>query len=206
MFITFEGIDRSGKSTQAKKLHNHLLKTGYKSILIREPGGTKVSERVRDILLDKKCKPMDFVTEFLLFSASRRQLTEEVIVPNLKKGVIVICDRYFDSSTAYQGYGGKVDTKVIRTINKISTSDLIPDISFLIEISYAESIKRKNAMKSINDRIEERHKMYFNKVVQGYREIAKKNKRVVILDGKNSIDEIHNKIKSLLTIKQKSLK
>lgn len=206
MFITFEGIDRSGKSTQAKMLNDYLVRSGIKTILIREPGGTKVSERIREILLDKNCKPMDFLTEFFLFSASRRQLTEEIILPNLKKGIIVICDRYYDSSTSYQGYGGKVDIKIINTINKISTGGLIPDLTFLIDISFSESVKRKKAMSGIDDRIEGRKKTYYDKVVNGYREISKKNKRVILIDGKMPIEEIHKKIKSLLNNKLKSLK
>lgn len=206
MFITFEGIDRSGKSTQAVMLKNYLIQSGRKVILIREPGGTKVSERIREILLDKNCKPMNFLTEFLLFSASRRQLTEEVILPNLKKNVIVICDRYFDSSTAYQGYGGKVDINIIKTVNKISTGGLNPDLTFLVDIPFSESVKRKIAMSGTDDRIEARKKTYYNKVVNGYREISKKNKRVVLIDGKKSIEEIHKKIITLLNIKLKSLK
>ena len=120
MFITFEGIDLCGKSTQAKLLYNYLRKTGKKVILVREPGGTLISEKIREILLDKKNSNMKYLTEFLLFSASRYQLTEEIIKPHLKKGYIVICDRYFDSSTAYQGYGGNLDIKLINRINKIA--------------------------------------------------------------------------------------
>ncbi|KXK06440.1 MAG: dTMP kinase [Ignavibacteriaceae bacterium] len=205
MFITFEGIDRSGKSTQAILLHNYLSGIGYRTKLIREPGGTRVSEKIRKILLDKSCKPMDFLTEFLLFSASRKQLTEEVIKPCLNQGVIVICDRYFDSSTAYQGYGGKVDMKIISMVNKISSAGVKPDLTFLIDITYPESIKRKGLMSSSNDRIEDRRAGYFNKVIKGYRELAKVNSRIVKLNGLKPVNEIHNKIKLLITGKLKSL-
>lgn len=111
MFITFEGLDLSGKSTQAKLLLKYFNSKKVKSILLREPGGTVISEKIRKILLDKEHLEMFPLTEFLLFSAARSQLVDEVIKPALKKGMVVLCDRYHDSSTAYQGYGGNLDLK-----------------------------------------------------------------------------------------------
>jgi len=202
MFITFEGIDLSGKSTQAKLLYGFFKKKKKKVILVREPGGTYISEKIRDILLDKNNHDMRYLTEFLLFSASRHQLVEQVIIPNLKKKFIVICDRYYDSSTAYQGFGGGIDLKMVDKINKFSTGDLVPDISFLININYKESLKRNFKIKKVQDRIEQKKLSYYNKVVKGYLEIASKNKkRFRVLDGKKSIEELHQEILLHLKIK-----
>ena len=199
MFITFEGIDLCGKSTQARLLHDYLKKRKKKTILVREPGGTVISEKIRKILLDKENHNMEYLTEFLLFSASRHQLVEEVVVPHLEKRYIVICDRYYDSSTAYQGYGGQLDLSIVNKINKFSTNDLVPDKSFLINISYKESLKRKSKINKVQDRIEQKKVSYYNKVVNGYLEIAAKNKkRFRVLDGRKSINELHKEILSYL--------
>ncbi len=199
MFITFEGIDLSGKSTQAKMLYKYLKSKKKKVILVREPGGTKASERIRDILLDKSLKKMTALTEFLLFSASRRQLTEEVIKPHLKKGYTVICDRYYDSSTAYQGYGGMIDLKTIKKINSIAAEKLNPDITFFVDIDMGESSKRRMVIKKTKDRMESKKEEYFKKVINGYRKLSSLHKdRFVRLDGKKSIDEIQTEILSTL--------
>lgn len=194
MFITFEGIDLSGKSTQARLLYDYLKKRKVKVEFLREPGGTEISEKIRKIILDKSNRKMNDLTEFLLFSAARCQLTEEIIKPQLAKGYTVICDRYFDSSTAYQGYGGKVDIDTIKRLNSVSTGNLNPDLTFLINISYRESLKRK-AQNRKTDRIEQKKGTYFNKVVNGYLDIASKNKkRIKVIDGTKSIEHIHTEI------------
>ena len=201
MFITFEGIDLCGKSTQAKLLYDFFKKKKKKCILVREPGGTYISEKIRNILLDNDNHDMRYLTEFLLFSASRHQLVEQVIIPNLKKKFVVICDRYYDSSTAYQGFGGEIDLKMVDKINKFSTDNLVPDISFLININYKESLRRKYKIKKVQDRIERKNLSYYNKVVKGYLEIASKNKkRFRVLDGKKSIEELHQEILSHLKL------
>lgn len=194
MFITFEGIDLSGKSTQARLLYDYLKKRKVKVEFLREPGGTEISEKIRKVILDKSNREMNDLTEFLLFSAARCQLTEEVIKPRLAKGYTVICDRYFDSSTAYQGYGGKVDIDTIKRLNSISTGNLNPDLTYLINISFRESLKRK-AQNRKTDRIEQKKGNYFNKVVNGYLDIASKNKkRIKVIDGTKSIEHIHSEI------------
>ena len=201
MFITFEGIDLCGKSTQSKLLKDYFKKKKKKVILVREPGGTYISEKIRNILLDKDNHNMRYLTEFLLFSASRHQLVEQVINHNLKKKYIVICDRYYDSSTAYQGFGGQIDLTMVNKINKFSTDNLIPDVSFLINIDYKESLKRKYKIRKVQDRIEQKKLSYYNKVVKGYLMIASKNKkRFRVLDGKKSIEELHREIISHLKI------
>ncbi len=204
MFITFEGIDLSGKSTQIKLLEEFLRNKNKKVISVREPGGTLISEKIRDILLDKKNLDMEYLTEYLLFSSSRQQLTKEIIIPNLKKKVFVLCDRYFDSSTAYQGYGGKIDLKIINSINKIAAEGLIPDITFLINISAEECVRRKKLNKKEEDRIEKKKISYYQKVIKGYLQIAKNHKdRLVVIDGTNSIQKIHNEIIETIKFKCK---
>lgn len=195
MFITFEGIDLSGKSTQIKLLAQYLKDRKKKVISVREPGGTEISEKIRDIILDKEHLKMEYLTEFLLFSASRHQLTKEIILPHLKKNYYVLSDRYFDSSTAYQGYGGKIDLKIINSINKIAAYNLIPDRTFLINISIEECIRRKRLMKKTEDRIEQKEISYYKKVINGYLKIADNNKqRFFVIDGTKSIKDIHGEI------------
>ena len=195
MFITFEGIDYSGKSTQARLLHEYLLKRKLKSILLREPGGTKISEKVREIILDKEHLEMTPLTEFLLFSASRSQLVSQVIKPHLEKGYIVICDRYYDSSTAYQGYGGEIDMRKIFTMNDYATGGLKPDLTFLIDISPSEAFKRAENRTGPRDRMENKTIRFYNRVHKGFLELANQNKnRFVILNGTLEITQIQNRI------------
>lgn len=195
MFITFEGIDLSGKSTQIKLLKEYLQKKKRKVISVREPGGTQISEKIRSLILDKEHLNMEYLTEFLLFSASRHQLTKEVIIPHLEKKYFVLSDRYFDSSTAYQGYGGIIDLKIINSINKVASCGLIPEITFLINISIEECIRRKKLIKKTEDRIEQKKISYYKKVINGYLKIAENNKRrFVVIDGTKEVREIHDEI------------
>lgn len=195
MFITFEGIDLSGKSTQIRLLEKYLKEKNKKVITVREPGGTEISEKIRNIILDKEHLKMEYLTEFLLFSASRQQLTKEIILPHLSKKYYVLSDRYYDSSTAYQGYGGKIDLKIINSINKIAAGGLVPDRTFLINISIDECILRKKQMKKAEDRIEQKEISYYKKVIKGYLQIAANNKkRFVVINGAESIQNIHEQI------------
>ena len=193
MFITFEGIDFCGKSTQVELLKNFLVKKGREVIVIREPGGTEISERIRDILLDRKNSEMKMETEFLLFSSSRSQLVRQVIIPSLQQDIIVISDRFHDSSTAYQGYGRGLDVEKIKQINSFAIADVLPDVTFLIDISVEESLKRKS-LKSHSelDRIEISSDNFYQKVRQGYLKIAEDENRFVVIDGSLKIEEIHN--------------
>jgi dTMP kinase len=194
MFITFEGIDYSGKSTQAKLLYEYLQSKKVKSLLVREPGGTKISEKIREILLNREHLEMLPLTEFFLFSASRSQLVNEVIKPNLKRSVVVICDRYYDSSSAYQGYGGKVDVKKIFEVNDFAASGLKPDMTFFIDIPPKKAFARAKE-KHTFDRIETKQLSFYNRVRKGFLDIANKNKkRFVVIDGEKSIDEIHRTV------------
>ncbi|MBK9225961.1 MAG: dTMP kinase [Ignavibacteria bacterium] len=200
MFITFEGIDLSGKSTQIKLLAEYLTKLKKKVVIVREPGGTKISEKIRDILLDKDHYEMADTTEFMLFSASRRQLTEEIIIPSLKKRSYVISDRYYDSSTAYQGYGGGLDLKMINSINNVASCGIEPDITILLEIDLQCWLSRKKTEGRTEDRIESKKIAYYRKVINGYKKIAEMNKkRFVIVDATASKQEVHENIVSALS-------
>ncbi len=192
MFITFEGIDFCGKSTQVKLLKSYLENQNRTVKLIREPGGTEISEKIRGILLDKKNSGMVIETEVLLFSAARSQLVREVILPYLQKGYYVISDRFHDSSTAYQGYGRGIPLDAVFQIHKIAIGNTIPDITFIIDIPVEEAERRKALNSNIElDRIEITKENFFERVRQGYFSIAKSEKRFRILDGTLSIETLH---------------
>jgi len=194
MFITFEGIDFCGKSTQVELLKKYL--TSKKKIveLIREPGGTTISEMVRSILLDKVHENMCNETEIFLFSASRAQLVREKIRPYLMKGYYVISDRFHDSSTAYQGFGRGLSIEAIVKIHNLAIGETIPDITFFIDIPVeeAENRKRQKLHREL-DRIEVSERDFFEKVRNGYLYLSK-DKRFRKLDGTQSVQEIHKQI------------
>jgi len=143
MFITFEGMDFCGKSTQVKLLSDYLKQIGKNVVTIREPGGTNISEKIRDILLDKNNKEMFVESELLLFSASRAQLVREIIIPKLMEGYFVLSDRFHDSSIAYQGYGRGINLEHVTKIQEFAIGEAIPDITFFIDIPIEEMEKRK---------------------------------------------------------------
>lgn len=196
MFITFEGIDFCGKSTQIELLKYYLMNKGNTVIVIREPGGTEISEKIRDILLDKKNNRMYMETELFLFSASRSQLIREKIKQYTSKGAYVISDRLHDSTIAYQGFGRGINLDDIRTINRLALGDTVPDITFLIDISIDEMINRKSQkLQRSPDRMELNNKEFFNRVRDGYLWIAAADsKRVKVIDGTKSIEKIHQEI------------
>ncbi|GMU95938.1 MULTISPECIES: dTMP kinase [Ignavibacterium] len=193
MFITFEGIDFCGKSTQVELLKNYFEKKGKTVKVIREPGGTEISEKIRDILLDKKNNKMFMETELLLFSASRAQLVREKINPFIEEGAIVISDRFHDSSTAYQGYGRGLPIDSVLNVHKLAIGNTIPDITFIIDIPVSIAVQRK-AEKTHQelDRIEVSSNDFYEKVRNGYLSIAKEENRFRVVDGTKSIEEIHN--------------
>ncbi|MFH0735964.1 MAG: dTMP kinase [bacterium] len=192
MFITFEGLDFCGKSTQVKLLIEYLEKKGNKVCLLREPGGTAISEKIRDILLDKKNYEMCIESELLLFYASRAQLIKEKILPELAAGNIVISDRFHDSSTAYQGYGRGLSVQFIDKLNEFVVNNSSPNITFFIDLPINVIEKRKlNCKKEDLDRIESSELEFWQRVRIGYHQIAKKESRFCIIDGTKSIEEIH---------------
>ncbi|PJA96953.1 MAG: dTMP kinase [Ignavibacteriales bacterium CG_4_9_14_3_um_filter_34_10] len=195
MFITFEGMDFCGKSTQVKLLSDYLKQIGKNVITIREPGGTSISEKIRNILLDKNNKEMFVESELLLFSASRAQLVREIIIPKLMEGYFVLSDRFHDSSIAYQGYGRGINLEHVTKIQEFAIGEAIPDITFFIDIPIEEMEKRKLqfSFESL-DRIELSQKRFYEKVRQGYLNLSKKNNRFVKIDGRKSIQDIHKLI------------
>jgi dTMP kinase len=195
MFITFEGIDFCGKTTQVELLKNYLVENGKQVEIIREPGGTIISEKVREVLLDKKHYHMFMETEIFLFSASRAQLVREKIRPYLGKGFYVISDRFHDSTTAYQGFGRGIDVSTVNHINSLAIGETIPDVTFIIDIPVNIADKRKRNKNSNDlDRIEISNTTFYEKVRNGYLKLAKTEKRFKIINGTSTIEEIHNKI------------
>ncbi|HQJ75283.1 MAG TPA: dTMP kinase [Bacteroidota bacterium] len=194
MFITFEGIDKSGKTTQSKFLIERLSNLGYTVKFLREPGGTKISEKIRDILLDIDNKEMFPATEFLLYSASRAQLVNEVIIPALNNNEVIVCDRYYDSSLAYQGFGRGIDLNIINFINNFA-APVKPDLTFFMDIHISELNHRTNKMYVQKDRLEISGDSFFNKVREGYLSIAQNEPdRFVVIDGSKPKDEISSLI------------
>lgn len=201
MFISFEGIDFSGKSTQIELLKDYLVEHNKKVEILREPGGTEISEKVRKILLDNKNDKMFAEAELLLFSASRAQLVREKIRPYLEKGIYVISDRFHDSSTAYQGYGRGIPVGVVKSIHDLAIGDTIPDLTFFIDIPVGIANERKKKKTKIKlDRIEVADIEFYNRVRSGYLEIARKEERFKVIDGTQTIETIQNQIISELEL------
>jgi len=196
-FISIEGFDGTGKSTQSKLLKDGLEKANINSIIVREPGSTNFSEKIRNII--KENTEIEIMTELLLFQTSRSELVSKIIKPNLEKGKVVITDRYTDSSIAYQGYGGGIDINLIEELNKISTSDLTPNLTFLLDMDVKDSIertlKRNNEENEQIDKFENKDFDFHEKVKNGFNEIMKKNKdRVIKIDASKEIEVISKKI------------
>lgn len=199
-FISFEGIDGCGKSTQVKMLLNAMNKTERNTILVREPGGTIISEEIRQILLHRHISNISDRTEALLMTGSRAQLTYEVIMPKLINGQNVIADRFYDSTLAYQGGGRKLDLDWLIKLNHFATYDLEPDVTFLIDILPEEASKRKSKE---GDRIERAGIELQTLVRDTYLELSIRFKeRIVVIDGHDTIENIHSLIIEELKRKQ----
>lgn len=196
MFITFEGIDLAGKTTQVQLLANYLMKKGYKVVTLREPGGTEISEKIRDILLNPSNELNPF-TELFLFEAARGDLVRKVIKPFLQRGSVVICDRFWDSTLAYQGYGRNLPLDFVEKCNFYASEGLVPDITFLLDIPLEIMFKR--AQSKTVDRMESQTTEFLLRVLNGFRELAERYpERIFVLDGKDTIENIHGKIVSYL--------
>ena len=201
--LTFEGIDGAGKSTQINLLTEALNNKGYDFILFREPGGTKISEQIRSILLNNENQLLSPIAETLLFMSARAQLVNEKIIPELAKGKIVICDRFIDSTTAYQGYGRYMDIEHIEILNKFSTQHIIPNLTIFIDIDPKIAADRKGDLTS--DRMEISGLEFFIRVRNGYNEIIQKfPKRFIKIDGNQSKEVVFKSI--IKNIEKKILK
>ncbi len=189
-FITFEGIEGSGKSTQAKNAADYLKSEGFEVVLMREPGGTKIGEAIRDILLDKENVAMTPETELLLYNAARVQIVTELIRPHLEKGTIVICDRFVDSTIAYQAYAGGVDLGFTKTICSFASLSCLPDLTFLMDSDVERGLERCGR----GDRMELKSLDFHQAVRDGFLKIAEASKErfcvvneMPIADGKEFV-------------------
>jgi dTMP kinase len=189
LFITFEGGDGSGKSTQAELLFKKLQTVGVPVLLTREPGGTQLGEHISDLLKWSKAVPLTPTAELLLFNASRAQLVETVIKPSLAKGVVVISDRFTDSTVAYQSYGRGIPLNIVETINSLATGGLKPDLTILVDVPVSIGFGRKKDSKK--DRFEEENIVFHERVRSGYLRLAQSEpKRFLVIDGTQGVDAI----------------
>jgi dTMP kinase len=212
MFITFEGLDFCGKTTQAQLLVEKLSASSLPGDdqvrpvqIIREPGGTAISERLRGILLDRRNLELNDIAELFLFSASRAQLVEQIIRPALRRGEVVLCDRYYDSTTAYQGYGRGLDLRSVQLINRFATSGLVPDVTLLVDITVDEIDRRKQKSGVVFDRMENSGREFYERVRSGYLEMARlEPERFAVINGMAPIEVVENEIwRVLVAIERK---
>jgi len=199
LLITFEGIDGSGKSTQAQMAADWLRQQGRPVLSLREPGGTAIGEAIRSILLAKANTAMCQETELLLFAAARAQIIREVIEPALAAGTWVICDRFYDSTTAYQGYGRGINRVMIRQLQEIATGGRRPDRTFLLDVSIPVALKRLAGRPGKADRLDGEDTAFMIRTQEGYRAILHEEPdRVIRIDADSSVSEIQNNIISHL--------
>jgi len=204
LFITFEGLEGCGKTTQAKMLFDFLIKQKIPSIYTKEPGGTKIGDKIRKILLDQKNDGMDYKTEMLLFLASRAENVRLIILPALEEGKVVISDRFYDSTTAYQGYGRGIDLKIIKHLNNLVVGKAIPDLTFILDIDPYEGLRRSASFGNSREmRFEEEFinkkiiggKLFLERVRQGYYQLShEETGRIKIIDANKSKEDIFEEI------------
>ncbi|RMG66205.1 MAG: dTMP kinase [Calditrichaeota bacterium] len=194
-FISFEGLDFCGKSTQVRLLAQRLEKLNVTFQVVREPGGTKISEAIRQILLEPVNGEMHPRAEILLFEAARAQLVHEKLLPWLQGGGFLIADRFFDSTTAYQGYGRNLDIAFVRQLNQFATSHLVPARTFLLDIPAEESERRRRQAGQAGDRMESGDLELYRRIREGFLALAAQEpERFVILNGLLPIDQLHHQI------------
>jgi dTMP kinase len=205
MFITFEGIEGSGKTTQIKHVAEFLKRRGHDCIITREPGGTKIGEKIRSILLDPKSKDMDPLTELLLYIADRSQHINELVKPLLTEGKTVLCDRFYDATMAYQGFARGLYINLIKRLNKLILEDLKPDITILLDLSPEIGLSRawkqidKGTRESIETRFEEERLSFHKKVREGYLELARlEPERFRVIDASMDENQVQEEIIKIL--------
>ena len=198
MFISFEGSEGSGKSSQVQTLYEFLLQSGYNVLLTREPGGTAIGEQIRLVLSNLENTAMQVRTETLLFQASRSQLVEEVIRPYLAQGGIVLCDRYADSTLAYQGYGYQRELSMIRALIEFATGGLKPDVTLLLDLDVEEGLKRR-AKDGDWNRLDTYDLEFYRRVRQGYLElVSEEPQRWVVIDAGKPPDQVQAAIRDVV--------
>lgn len=199
LFITFEGPDGCGKSTQCQRLAEHLQSLGHNVLLTREPGGTEISQQVRQIIMDMKNKSMFPATEFLLFTSARAQLVREKIIPHLKGGGVVVADRYSDSSLAYQGFGHGIPLEIIRTITAFATDSLIPDLTLLLDIDAQRGLQRRHANQAEWNRLDDYDLAFHQRVREGFLELAKAEPhRWRLLNADQPVDSLQKEVRRVV--------
>lgn len=197
IFITFEGLDGSGKTTQIKLLYDYLKKKGFDVITAVEPGGTEIGRKIRKILLDKENHTISYRAETFLFLASRAELVSKIVAPALRKGKIVICDRFFDSTVVYQGIARGLGREKILDMSLWTTGGLVPDVTFLLSVKADRGKRRMDDASKKRDRIELEENNFRKKIYRGYINIARKNRdRFVVINGEKSIEDIFKEVKS----------
>lgn len=199
MFITFEGPEGSGKSTQINLVADYLIRLGYEVLCTREPGGTPIGDQIRRVLHDVGNTDMVARAEILLYSASRAQLVEQLILPHLAKGGIVLCDRYADSTYAYQGYGRQLDLETLRLITRFATQELKPDLTIYLDVDVVEGLRRKYAANTTGqgewNRMDRLDLEFHQRVRAGYLEMAQQEpERWLIVDASAPVDQIQQTI------------
>lgn len=194
-FITFEGAEGSGKSTQIRFAVRFLKRKGYPVLLLREPGGTLIGEAIRKILLDRKLRRMKVETELLLYLAARAELVRERIAPALRQGKVVVLDRYEDSTMAYQGFGGGISLKVIQSLSRFTRGRRIPDLTFLLDVETRKGLRRSGR----RDRIERKPVSFHERVRKGFLQLARREpRRFVVLSSHESIEKVRKKAEEVL--------
>lgn len=195
LFITLEGPEGGGKSSQAVQLVEHLREQGYDVLHSREPGGTSIGEQIRGVLFSLDNTLMHPRTEFLLFSAARAQHVNEVILPQLNEGRVVVCDRFFDASLAYQGYGHELDLDSLRSITTFATGGLTPDLTLLLDLPVEEGLKRREQDGDWN-RLDDYDLEFHHRVREGYLAMAASDpERWVVIDAQQSLSEVQGEIR-----------
>jgi dTMP kinase len=203
LFITFEGPDGSGKSTQIGLLAEHLRALGHDVLITREPGGTPIGDQIRSVVHDVKNVEMTCETEFLLYSASRAQIVRQVIQPHLARGGTVLCDRFADSSQAYQGYGRELDLQAVRAITQFATGGLTPDLTIYLDLPVEEGLRRKQSAYAVQggewNRLDQQTLDFHRRVHQGYLRMAQAEpERWLVVDATQSIAETQASIRKRL--------
>lgn len=201
LFITFEGVEGSGKTTQIERLKKYLARKGISCVVTREPGGCSISEKIRKILLDPDHHDMDPLTELFLYEAARAQHVKELIKPLLKRGTLVLCDRFSDASLAYQGYGRRIDLKLVGRLNRLATQGIMPDVTFLLDcpstVGLKRAVQRNQRMKKANqDRFEREALQFHQRVRRGYLALAMEEpRRVKVIDTRQGEEKVSEEIR-----------
>lgn len=190
LFLTLEGVDGCGKSTQLSRLTKYLEEKGLDVLLTREPGGCAISEQVREMLLSPENKEMSAETEMLLYAAARTQHITEKILPALEAGKVVLCDRYLDSSIAYQGYGRQLGEERVRQANWYAQERCMPDATFLFLLEVERSFERIQKGRDHTDRLEQEGRNFFERVDFGFHALAQKEERVRIIDASGNVEQV----------------